>query len=59
MDADPKAVSDDIDALTAVRITALARTHEVEASLAVAKAMASEEQALIAHQRLRIAKLER
>jgi transposase len=52
MDADPEALPDDIDALRAALLATLAE-------LAVAKAMASEDQALIAHQRLRIAKLER
>jgi transposase len=52
MDADPKALPDDIDALRAALLATLAE-------LAVAKAMASEDKALIAHQRLRIAKLER
>jgi len=52
MDADPKALPDDIDALRAALLATLAE-------LAVANAMASEDQALIAHQRLRIAKLER
>jgi transposase len=52
MDADPKALPDDVDALRSALLATLAE-------LAVAKAMASEDQALIAHQRLRIAKLER
>jgi transposase len=52
MDADPKALPDDVDALRAALLATLAE-------LAVAKAMASEDKALIAHQRLRIAKLER
>jgi transposase len=52
MDADPKALPDDIDALRAALLATLAE-------LAVANAMASEDKALIAHQRLRIAKLER
>jgi transposase len=52
MDADPQALPDDVDALRSALLATLAE-------LAVAKAMASEDQALIAHQRLRIAKLER
>ena len=52
MDAGLEALPDDVGAL---RVALLA----TRAELAVAKAMASEDQALIAHQRLRIAKLER
>ena len=66
MDADLTALPDDIDALKSALATERARTREViaerdagAAELAVARAKASEDLALIAHQRLRIAKLER
>ncbi len=52
MDAGLEALPDDVGALRAALLA-------TRAELAVAKAMASEDQALIAHQRLRIAKLER
>ena len=52
MDAGLEALPDDIGALKAALLA-------TRAELAVAKAMASEDQALIAHQKLRIAKLER
>ena len=50
---------DDIAALQAALIAQRERAAGVEAELAVAKANASEDQALIAHQRLQIAKLTR
>jgi transposase len=50
---------DDIAALQAALIAERARAARVEAELAVAKAKASDDQALIAHQRLQIAKLTR
>jgi hypothetical protein len=50
---------DDIDALKAALIVARAGALEVAAELAVACAKASEDMALIAQQKLRIAKLER
>ena len=66
MDADLAALPDDIDALKAVLMIERARMREVTAErdvraaeLAVARAKASEDLALIAHQKLRIAKLER
>src|ERR1700683_2050701 len=66
MDADPAALPDDIDALKAALAIERARMREVvverdagAAELAVARARASEDLALIAHQKLRIAKLER
>jgi transposase len=59
MDADPGALPDDIDALKAALMGERARMKEVAAELAVARAKASEDLALIAHQKLRIAKLER
>ena len=66
MDADLAALPDDIDALKAALAIERARMREVvaerdagAAELAVARAKASEDLALIAHQKLRIAKLER
>ena len=59
MDADPGALPDDIEALKAALMSERAKTQEVAAELAVARAKASEDLALIAHQKLRIAKLER
>jgi transposase len=50
---------DDIDALKAALLAANDRATQVEAELAVAKARASDDQALIAHQQLQIAKLTR
>src|SRR5690242_7744953 len=50
---------DDIAALQAALIAEHARAARVEAELAVAKARASDDQALIAHQRLQIEKLTR
>src|ERR1700689_5772344 len=66
LDADLAALPDDIDALRAALAIERARMREVvaerdagAAELAVARAKASEDLALIAHQKLRIAKLER
>ena len=66
MDADLEALPDDVEALKTALLTARARERKahadrdtVAAELAVAKAMRSEDLALIAHQKLRIAKLER
>jgi transposase len=66
MDADLAALPDDVDALKAALMIERARTREVvverdvgAAELAVARAKASADMALIAHQKLRIAKLER
>ena len=50
---------DDIAALRAALIAERTRAARVEAELGVAKAKASDDQALIAHQRLQIAKLTR
>jgi len=50
---------DDIDALKAALLVANDRAEQVTAELAVAKAKASDDQALIAHQRLQVAKLTR
>ena len=52
-------VPDDIDGLRAALVAERARTAQVEAELAVAKAKASDDAALIAHQRLQIEKLSR
>jgi transposase len=66
VDADLTALPDDIAALKAALVKERARMREVvaerdvgAAELAVARAKASEDLALIAHQKLRIAKLER
>jgi transposase len=48
---------DDIAALKAALLSATTRSLQVEAELAVAKARASDDQAMIAHQKLQIAKL--
>ena len=50
---------ENIEALRAALLTERARTARVEAELAVARAKASDDDALIAHQRLQIAKLTR
>jgi transposase len=66
MDAGLEALPDDVAALKAALLSAQALAREaiaqkaiVDAELAVAKALRSEDLALIAHQKLRIAKLER
>ncbi len=59
MDAARDALPDDIDALKAALIIERAKALEAAAELAVARAKASEDMALIAQQKLRIAKLER
>jgi transposase len=66
MDADLAALPDDIDTLKAALTIERARVRDVvaerdagAAELAVARAKASEDLALIAHQKLRIAQLER
>src|SRR6267154_3061784 len=66
MDSDLGALPDDIEALKAAlvaergeRIIEAARAARAEAELAVARAKASDDQALIAHQQLRIQKLTR
>jgi transposase len=66
MDSDPAGLPDDIDALKATLTNERAKMRELAAErdagaaeLAVARAKASEDLALIAHQKLRIAKLER
>src|SRR5262245_53860937 len=50
---------DDIEALKAALLAANDRAEQVTAELAIAKAKASDDQALIAHQQLQIAKLTR
>ena len=59
MDTARDALPDDITALKEALIIERAKALEVAAELAVARAKASEDVALIAQQRLRIAKLER
>ena len=59
MDADRDALPDDIDALKGALLVERAKAVEVTAELMVARAKASEDVALIAQQKLRIAKLER
>jgi len=59
MDAARDALPDDIDALKAALLVERAKGLEVTAELAVARAKASEDMALIGQQKLRIAKLER
>src|SRR5476651_1898758 len=59
MDVDRNALPDDIDALKDALLVERARALEVTAELMVAHAKASEDSALIAQQKLRIAKLER
>lgn len=54
-----KDLPDNIDALRAALIAERARAARVEAELAVAKAKASDDAAVIAHQRLQIEKLTR
>ena len=50
---------EDIDALRAALIAERVRAVQVEAELAVARAKASDDAAVIAHQRLQIEKLSR
>ena len=59
MDAARDALPDDTDALKAALIVERAKALEAAAELAIARAKASEDLALIAQQKLRIAKLER
>src|SRR6202043_1010143 len=59
MDTARDASPDDIPALKEALATERAKALEIVAELAVARAKASEDLALIAHQKLRIAKLER
>jgi transposase len=55
----PETLPDDIAALQAALIAERERAARIEAELAIAKAKVSEDEALIAHQRLQIAKLTR
>jgi transposase len=59
MDSDRNALPDDVDALKDALLVERARAFEVTAELMVARARAAEDVALIAQQKLRIAKLER
>ena len=59
MNAAREGLPDDIDALKIALLAERARAARVEAELAVAKAKASDDQAVIAHQQLQIAKLTR
>src|SRR3984885_6907676 len=59
MDGAPDGLPDDIDALKAVLIIERAKALEVAAELAIARAKASQDMALIPPQKLRIARLER
>ena len=59
MDAGRDALPDDIATLKAALAAERAKAVDIAAELAVALAKASEDNALIAHQKLRIAKLER
>src|SRR5476649_1068166 len=59
MDVDRNALPDDVDALKDALLAERARASEVTAELMVARARAAEDVALIAQQKLRIAKLER
>lgn len=54
-----EALPEDVDALKAALCAATARALQAEAELANAKAQASDDQALIAHQKLQIEKLRR
>ncbi|MDK4724269.1 IS66 family transposase [Rhizobium sp. CNPSo 3968] len=59
MENSPDLLPDDVAALRAELIAARAKGAQIEAELAVAKARASEDLAVIARQKLRIEKLER
>ena len=59
MDSRIGALPDDIEALKAALVAEAARAAHAEAELAVARAKAADDQALIAHQQLRIEKLTR
>src|SRR5271156_1078944 len=59
MDRTPEALPDDVAVLKAALLVEQARWLELAAELAVARARGSEDAALIAQQKLRIAKLER
>ena len=55
----PEPLPDDVASLQAALLAATEQARQVEAELAVARARASDDQALIAHQQLQIAKLRR
>ena len=55
----PDSLPDDVDALKEALLAATSRALRVEAELAIARAKASDDEAMIAHQKLRIAKLQR
>jgi transposase len=59
MDSRFGSLPNDIEALKAALLAQTARAAQAEAELAVARAKASDDQALIAHQQLQIAKLNR
>jgi len=59
MDGARDGLPDGIDALRAALIIERAKALEIAAELAIARAKASQDMALIAHQKLRIARLER
>jgi transposase len=59
MDADRETILDDVAALKEALAIERAKNLEVEAELAIARAKASEDGALIAQQKLQIAKLQR
>jgi transposase len=55
----PDSLPDDVDALKQALLAATSRALRVEAELAIARARTSDDAALIAHQKLQIAKLQR
>ena len=59
MDTDSAGLPSDIETLQAALIVERAKALEAAAELAIARARASQDMALIAHQKLRIARLER
>ena len=59
MDTDSAGLPSDIETLKAALIVERAKALEAAAELAIARAKASQDMALIAHQKLRIARLER
>jgi transposase len=59
MDTDSAGLPSDIETLKAALIVERAKALEAAAELAIARARASQDMALIAHQKLRIARLER
>jgi hypothetical protein len=59
MDADSETIPDDVVALKEALAIERAKNLEVEAELAIARAKASEDGAVIAQQKLQIAKLQR